>query len=184
MKLALTHALLLVPIFCSSPLLAQNNEKSDLLATSQSAENLPTEIVVTPLMNRRDIRSLISKVQDEFIDRFNELNLDDDFDIECYKYSPTTSHIRKDVCEPKFLRKARAVDASLAGFNLDQTVKRYQLEAVQVQTDNGIRSGLGREYITLQRKVAYLSDNDRALKILLENLNGLKDQLENYRKDR
>lgn len=184
MRLPLPRLLQLTTLLCASSLAAQNDDHPAPAIAPQTAIILPTEIVVTPLMNRRDIRSLISKVQEEFINRFNQLNRDDDFDIECYKYSSTTSHIRKDVCEPKFLRRARAADASLAGFNLDQTVKRYQLEAVQVQTDNGIRAGLSQEYVTLQRKVNYLSENDRALKILLENLSELNYQLDNYRRDR
>lgn len=153
----------------------------------ESTANLPIEIVVTPLMNRRDLRNLISQVEEDFVKRFNELNIDDGFDIDCYKYKNTRSHIRKKICEPKFFRAARRQDASLAALNINQFKKNGAevplLELVQVQSDSEMRLTNNQKYQTLQEKVADLTNSDQTLQILIHNLNELSFGLENYGKE-
>lgn len=182
MKILASYVLLLTSTFFSGLLLAQD-QTSATAAASQSSNALPAEIIVTPLMNRRNLRSLISQVEEDFIKRFNELNFDEDYDIDCYKYTKTGTHMTKEICEPNFFKDARREDGSLAGFNMAMATTLFQLEAIQVLTDNGLRQGLGQEYAIMQTKVAKLTNSDQALKTLVENLNELNHSLENYGKD-
>lgn len=76
------------------------------------ANKLPYEIRLTPNPSLRDLRKLIIEVKDEFITRFNELNLDNDYDILCDTITLTFSHIKRRVCEPSFYVQARAENAS------------------------------------------------------------------------
>lgn len=181
MKTAASYLLLLTSAFCSGLLLAQD-QTSATDADSQSSNALPAEIIVTPLMNRRNLRSLISKVEEDFVKRFNELNLDEDYDIDCYKYTKTGTHMTKEICEPNFFKDARRADASVAGFNMAMATTINQLEAIQVLSDNSLRQGLGQEYTIMQTKVAKLTNSDQALKTLVENLNELNHSLQNYGK--
>lgn len=184
MKILASYVLLLTSTFCSGLSLAQNQTSvATTTAASQSSDTLPAEIIVTPLMNRRNLRSLISQVEEDFVKRFNELNLDEDYDIDCYKYTKTGTHMTKAICEPNFFKDARREDASLAVFNMASATTLFRLEAVQVLTDNGLRRGLGQEYAIMQAKVAKLTNSDQALKTLIENLNELNHSLESYGKD-
>lgn len=183
MKNLISYTLLFTSIFYSGLILAQGQSPSASASTSQSADSLPAEIVVTPLMNRRYLRSLISQVEEDFVERFNELNLDEKYDIDCYQYSATSTHIRKEICEPIFFRRARSNDASLAAFNMTQVTTVFHLESIQIQTDRGLRQRLGQEYVVLQEKIAGLTNSDEALKTLVKNLNELNYSLENYGKN-
>lgn len=179
------RGLVFTSIFMSIAALAQDQDDKTSNAAQTAASDLPQEIIVTPYsnMNRRNIRSLISKTEREFVDRFNELNLDDDFDIDCYKYSAASTFIKQEICEPVFFREARRLDGSLAAFNMTQATNLFQLEAVQVQSDPSLRSGLSKEYAVLQNKVAALANSDEALKTLVTKLIELNYSLENYNKD-
>lgn len=172
-------------LFAQAPEQQKGQEDQSAESSQDSANRMPQEIIVTPYsnMNRRSIRSLISKTEEEFINRFNELNLDDDFDIDCYKYSASSTFIKQEICEPNFFREARRTDGSLAAFNMAQATTIFQLEAVQVQSDRSLRSGLSKEYVVLQRKVAALANSDDALKSLVTKLIELNYSLDNYNKD-
>lgn len=186
MKTLASCTLLFASIFSSVSLMAQD-QVSTASSTSQSSNALPTEIIVTPLMNRRNLRSLISQVEEDFVKRFNELNLDDDYDVDCYSYTSTGTHLTKEICEPKFFRDSRREDAQTAAININQRKKGAPviavLEAVQVQSDEELALGVKEKYAIMQEKVAELTNSDEALKVLIGNLNELNYALENYDKD-
>lgn len=186
MKTLTSCVLLFSSVFCSGLLLAQN-QTSAAASASQSSNALPTEIVVTPLMNRRNLRSLISQVEEDFVKRFNELNQDDDYDVDCYSYTSTGTHLTKEICEPKFFRNARREDAQLSALNMNQLKKGTpvlaKLELVQVQSDEELALGVKQKYAVMQEKVAELTNSDQALTTLIKNLNELNYALENYGKN-
>lgn len=187
MKALVSYALLSTSFFCSGLILAQDQSSSEAVAASQSADTLPAEIIVTPLMNRSNLRSLISKVQEDFVKRFNELNLDDDYDVDCYNYTSTGTHLTKQICEPKFFRNSRREDAQLAALNMNFEKKGApvlaRLELVQVQSDEELALGVKKKYEIMQEKVAELTNSDQTLKTLIRNLNELSAALENYGKN-
>ncbi|MFK7864332.1 MAG: hypothetical protein AB8B95_08935 [Pseudohongiellaceae bacterium] len=167
--------------------LGQSQTVSTATGATGSIGSLPTEIIVTPLMNRRHLRSLIAKTEEDFVNRFNELNLDEKYDIDCYRYRSTRSHIRKRICEPKFFRDSRRADASLAALNINQFKAGGPvwglLELVQVQSDSQIRWGHSQDYQRMREKVVNLTNSDEALKTLIHNLNELSAGLKSYGKD-
>lgn len=181
MKNSAICSLLFIFFFAPVSLLGQEQKES----SESAAGNIPSEIIVTPYsnMNRRNLRTLIAKTEEEFIERFNQLNLDDDYDIDCYRYSSSSTHIKQKICEPKFFRSARSADASLAAFNLFQATNLIQLESVQVQSDQSLRSGLQGDYRELQIKVGAFANSDTTLQDLSIKLMELNDSLKNYNKD-
>ncbi|MFK7862951.1 MAG: hypothetical protein AB8B95_01875 [Pseudohongiellaceae bacterium] len=180
MKTLAIYALLVSLTFIPTSLSAQEKRQQ-----TNVANGVPSEIIVTPYsnMNRRSIRALISKTEEEFINRFNELNLDEDYDIDCYRYTSSSSHFKQKICEPKFFKAARSADASLATFNLLQATTVHQLESVQVQSDQSLRSGLQGKYSELQLKVRAFANSDNALQDLLIKLMDLNSSLENFNKN-
>lgn len=178
-----SSVLLSASVFCSGLLLAQDQ----IAPASQSSSALPTEIIVTPRMNRRNLRSLISQVEEDFVKRFNELNLDDDYDVECYSYTSTGTHLTKAICEPRFFRDTRREDAQRAAIDMNHEKKGApilaRLELLQVQSDEELALGVKQKYAVMQEKVAQLTNSDEALKILIKNLNELNYALENYGKN-
>ena len=141
---------------------------------------MPYEIIVTPFVTRRDLRGMIDKVEDDFIDKFNELNLDDDYDIQCGKITPTASHIRKRVCEPNFYIQARADDASKNMFLLGNPLAG---RSFYLQSSHSLEKEKAREYEILQEKVDELTQENRDLRGIGLVLGELKRRLENFGKE-
>ena len=102
-------------------------QETRIPATVQSA-GLPYEVIVTPNVTKKDLRQLIQQVEEDFFARFNELNIDDDYDVICYRYTPTNSHISRRVCEPNFKIRARADNASETAFALITGAQAWVLE--------------------------------------------------------
>ena len=75
-------------------------QDDDVIELTQQASSLPYEVVITPTITRLNLRKLIVDVEDDFFEKFNELNLDDDYDVACYKEKITISHITTRICEP------------------------------------------------------------------------------------
>ena len=70
------------------------------------------EVIVIAELNRAEVQGFIKEVQAQFYEIYNANNDDDRFDIECYEMTPTGSHIRQQVCEPKFFIDARSANAN------------------------------------------------------------------------
>ncbi|MYJ97048.1 MAG: hypothetical protein F4053_16155 [Proteobacteria bacterium] len=75
------------------------------------------EIVVTAPRTLRSLRAEIDEVQDRAFALFNELNVDNDYDIVCRRETPTGSHIPVRVCRPRYVDRleAEAAQDFLAG---------------------------------------------------------------------
>lgn len=168
----LSSVLLLLASVCS----AQEQD-----AAPQS--DAPYEVIVTPQLSRSDLRSLISRAQKDYVSRFNELNIDDKYDIACYRFTPTGSHIEKEVCEPVFLIRARGDDASWAMAQLGRAVNLIQFESVMVDSPDAIRRAVKEEYEVLQEKVEKLTASDSLLRSIATSLNELNERLTDFGKD-
>ncbi|MCP5329546.1 MAG: hypothetical protein H7A05_04785 [Pseudomonadales bacterium] len=77
-----------------------------------SAQAAEEEQINIDDLSPAQLRSEIEKIQTEFYRVFNQLNEDDDFDVECRKYTPTGSNIPQTGCEPRFLTKRRGDNAN------------------------------------------------------------------------
>ena len=75
------------------------------------------EIIVTAPRTLRSMRAEIEEVQDRAFALFNELNIDNDYDIVCRRETPTGSHIPVRVCRPRYVDRleAEAAQDFLAG---------------------------------------------------------------------
>lgn len=138
---------------------------------------VPYQIIVTPQATRRDLRQLIVEVTDDLIARFNELNLDDDYDISCYKFRPTMSHIRKRVCEPVFLTDARSENAQEVARTFATGGFAWLLNHWELRSEK-----IG-DYEILEEKFDEFIRTDEELDSIAYVLVELKARLENYGKD-
>jgi len=75
------------------------------------------EIIVTAPRTLRSMRAEIDAVQDRAFALFNELNVDNDYDIVCRRETPTGSYIPVRVCRPRYVDRleAEAAQDFLAG---------------------------------------------------------------------
>ena len=75
------------------------------------------EVVVTAPRTLSAMRAEIDAVQNRAFALFNELNVDNDYDIVCRRETPTGSHIPVRVCRPRYVDRleAEATQDFLAG---------------------------------------------------------------------
>ena len=160
-------------------LIAPINVEAQLSTEAQIAEEprLPYEVIVNPSLSISDLNKLIVQVEDDFFDKYNELNLDNDYDVICYVYVPTMSHIRKRVCEPWFLIEARGDNASdvAAGF----AVKNAGASRAQtvLLTPNAMRLEKETNFVVLQSKLEEFTRTDLEFRSIGNALGELKDRL-------
>lgn len=142
-----------------------------------TAVRIPYQITVTPNVTRGGLRKLIINVEDDFVERFNELNVDDDYDIMCRKFAPTMSHIGKRVCEPNFFIEARADNASESMFLMFQGYPIFLL------SDRALRKETARDFEILQEKVDELTRTNADLRGRGFVLTDLRNRLKNLGKE-
>jgi len=164
----------LVTLFVSSSTFAQDAPESQ---QASSVTRLPYEITVTPNLSRGGLQKLIDEVEDDFVNRFNELNLDDDYDIHCDNVTPTMSHIKTRVCEPSFYIQARADNASMYVTTLLNGGTPFLLSA------SAMKKETHSDYEILQEKVDELTKTDKGLRGVAYVLGELKNRLKNFGKE-
>lgn len=86
----------------------------DLPTSPQSSRQsrLPYEIIVTPNVTLSNLEKLLVQIEDDFFEKFNELNVDQKYDVRCYEFVPTGSHIKSRVCDPNLFINAQGDNAS------------------------------------------------------------------------
>ena len=151
-----------------------NAVAQDAVESQEAApvSRIPYSITVTPNPSRARLRKLIDTVEDDFVERFNELNLDDDYDIHCSKVTRTLSHIRKRICEAEFLIKARA-----------DNVSEYMLLGGFLLSPSALEDETFRDFEILQEKVDELTSTHKSLRDVAYVLGELKSRLKNYGKE-
>lgn len=83
-------------------LLAQDSEGERQDSTAENREDIE-EIVVTAPRTLNSMRTEIVAAQDRALAIFNEINLDNDYDVACRRETPLGSHIPQRVCRPRFV---------------------------------------------------------------------------------
>lgn len=170
---------LLVVAFCAT---AQDVSQSQETASSADTDSeKPYQIVVTGRVTRARLRELIADVEDDFFEKFNELNIDDAYDVLCYKFTPTMSHISQRVCEPAFKIRERAFNASevghilaCSGFCGDTGLSAY------LMSPRDLNRQVKPDFETLQEKLEELSRTDEEFRQIGNVLAELKYRLDNY----
>ena len=154
---------------------------------SRAPEGLiPYEIVITPTISRTGLRELIEDVEEDFYEQFNELNIDDDYDIVCYKNTPLGTHIWRRTCEPIFMYKMRGEMAGMVTFLLSGAGVSFggddkKASAVGfARTDLQLTKERKREYSRLQELMVEYVEQDTTLAEIGSVLGQLKHRLENY----
>ena len=82
----------------TNPLIAEKNESA----------NVPEEIVVYGERNIIQLRAEVYRAEEIFLDRFNLLNSDNNFDFKCKSITFLGDRARKHVCVPRFAQKFEA----------------------------------------------------------------------------
>lgn len=143
-------------------------------------QRLPYEVVVTPNVTRGQLEKLLVQIEDDFFEKFNELNIDNDYDVNCYEFVPTGTHIRRRVCEPEFFMDRRSENASEHVLALMQKhvfppplLGRRDLRAVTVQ-----------EFEILQGKMEEMNRTDLELRSIGEALAKVKSRIESFSKEK
>lgn len=182
MKITATLLILLPAL--SSFVIAQESAPENQSASA--SDETPYEIVITGEVTRSRLRDMIIEVEEAFFARFNELNDDDDYDIQCYKYTPTMSHISERVCEPEFMIRARSSNASETTFLLGQggrdTINASQNSAF-AKNPTAMRREVEKYYKILQQKLEAMTVKDATFRNIGNDLATLKNQLENHGQD-
>ena len=73
MKALMPSRYMFVALFLCAPVAAQ-----DIAAVEAAEEDsgIPYEIVITPTISKGDLRELIAGVEEDFYNKFNEINID------------------------------------------------------------------------------------------------------------
>jgi hypothetical protein len=164
-------------VVSSSTLFAEDKPAQETVVGS-----LPYEVIVTPTINRQGLRALITQVEDDFFEKFNELNIDDYYDVICYKYTPTMSHISKRVCEPRFIMETRNLNANDVTM-LIGSVGKWSVGSAKsafVFTPRTLHKEKRTDYEVLQDKMEELTRSDSEFRSIGNALAELKSRLENY----
>ncbi len=168
-------------IFLSSlPAMAQD---VPVPTDSEQPRALPYEVVVRPNVTRGSLRELIVQVEEDFYEKFNELNIDDKYDIACYKHTPTMSHISERVCEPWFMIRARGDNASDTTYLLGGAgpINKSKRSAFLLPPE-AMRKEMNREYEVLEEKMEELTRTDSTFQEIGSVLAKLRHRLKNFGK--
>lgn len=179
MRRLILNTLISIVLLSSASILAQDNSGSD---ESKQTARLPYEIIVAPTVTRGRLQKLIIQVEDDFFAKFNELNIDDDYDVFCYEYIPTMSHIRKRVCDPAFVIIKRNENAAEFVGSFGACTKCRNSSPV-ILSQRALRTQVGRNFEILQEKMEELTRTDTEFRSIGNVLADIKARLENYGKD-
>lgn len=174
-------AFLALGYLSSASAITQDSQTS---SDSKTTTNMPYEIVVTPNVTRGNLRELIVKVEDDFFAKFNELNLDDAFDVVCYKHTPPMTHITQRLCEPVFMIRGRGENSSETAYIFGTTSKTGGVKGrAFLLPPKAMRKELQTQYDILQSKMEEFTGSDKEFREIGSVLAQLKYRLGNYGKN-
>lgn len=155
--------------------------------SSEKAESdKPYEMFITRQPGKANLRDLIAEVEEDFFARYNDLNPDDAYDMYCYEYTPTMSHIRKRACEPLFILQQRARNGSDLGFALGGIGGKgakslgAALSSVYLESPREMGKNMSRHYEILVENMESFTQSDRELAEIASVMEQLKFRLENF----
>jgi len=168
-KKASIYCACLVPLFLAQSISAQDTDQGEQV----DQPRLPYEVVVRANETTSRLRRLKINIEDDFFEKFNQLNLDDDYDILCYKYKPTGSNINRRACEPTFYIGSRAKNTGDILFDL---VGRRPPPALLSHGD--IKFDTAKDFEVLQKKLSEFYTSDSELYAIGEALADVKRRIE------
>ena len=133
------------------------------LALAQDDEG---EVIVIAELNRSEVNKFIEEVQAEFYAIYNANNDDDEFDIICYKATPTGSHISQEVCEPQFFFDARAENAN-----------NHYIGDDTLENDQALRAQHKSDFEELQRRMEAMTTSNAQFREIASILQQLRARL-------
>lgn len=153
MKLTISNSLIICSLLLLESVSGQTVDEAEAVT---STGDLPTEIVVTPTMSLKELRNLIIDAEEDLFGKFNALNDDDDYNIECMSYARTGTHIPTRFCVPNFLVAARAENAADVAFSFWTDPYGHPF----LLSDRAMVNELSSEYKILQRKMEEFAEQD------------------------
>lgn len=148
-------------IFCGMSMLCAMTLSAFLSVQAAEEEQINIDDLSIP-----QLRAEIEKIQAEFYRVFNQLNTEDDFDVECSKYTPTGSNIPQTGCEPRFLTKRRG-----------QNANDYRLGADELVDNDALVKELQPEFEKLTAKMNDLAKDNQYFRELGQILQMLQGRL-------
>ena len=178
MKIRYSMPGLLIMLLMSGMAGAQQ-EKND---AAEVVGSLPYEVIVRPRVTRAHLRELITKVEDDFFAKFNELNIDDAYDIACYKHTPIMSHISERVCEPWFVLNTRNLNSTEVTMFLGNAGKGVagSERSAYLLTPRALNRETSSDYEILQEKMEELTRSSPEFRSIGNALAELKARLEKF----
>lgn len=85
---------------------------ADVTADPPATEPQELDEVVVSAARLRELRDEVIRAEDQMIARYNELNLDDDLDIQCFKFTPTGTRLSHRMCMTKLQIRSQQKDGS------------------------------------------------------------------------
>lgn len=170
-------ASLLILLLVAPVAMAQDTSLSKV---SDQQSRLPYEVVVTPNVTFGRLKKLLVQIEDDFFDKFNELNLDDDYDVDCYRFKPTGTHISRRVCEPEFFKDARAENSSDVMFVMSC---RCPAAPPPLLNRRGLRAHTGTEFDVMEEKLDAFYRSDAELNAIGSALAEVKLRIKNFSKN-
>lgn len=134
------------------------------IAAAQNSDN--EEVIVIAELNRSEVVSFIEEVQAQFYQIFNANNDDDRYDVECYEMTPTGSHIRQEVCEPKFFIDARAANAN-----------NHRTGSDNLLNDSSLRADHASDFEELQSRMEAMTTSNAQFREIASILTQLRARL-------
>jgi len=133
----------------------------------------PFEVYVARSSVERNLGELIAATQDEFFKRYNELNVDDDYDVYCYRYPQSSYRSTMRFCGTSNLILSRGDVISAAAFiqrqeSREDTHSKPVAGVSRPMAQHGFSEG--NEYEVLRLKIgnfAALDEHLRELESLL-----------------
>ncbi len=167
--------LFLLLVVSSQGLMAQ-----DAAPASSAAADLPREIIITPTMSLKALGQAVIQAEENLFGKFNELNDDDDYNINCFRYTHTGTHIPRRVCVPKFLVAATAENAGEVAFSFfyDPFGSPFLL------SQRAMVNETSREYEILQAKMEKFAKEDPVFRAAAQDLIFLQREIKARRNDK
>lgn len=179
MKFKLIVLSVLTTLVMSSAAIAQREQGSeadvDDVDDVRRVGQLPYEVIVRPRVNRAHLRDLIQKVEQDFFARFNELNPDDFYDIDCYRIRPTGTHLTGRICEPEFHTYFRSENASES-----MMLMISESPSMFLYSPRALKTELSPYYDRLTAMLEEHYGSDTELRAIGEALAELKERLQSY----
>jgi len=116
------------------------------------SEELEEVVVSADLTSFSKIRKAIVDAEDRFYARYNELNDDDAYDIDCRVEAPTGRRITARVCEPRYATTATHEEASQLLMNSSANVRFTSMDEM-----------IARRLPELKRRMLQVTQDDQAL---------------------